>query len=170
MRDGFEKVTMGHIAAEIGISVRTLHRHFPSKSDIVWGVIDSSFEALQQELERSDPGVSAVDAISEAVVAVFSHSADDAGTTRARIKLIATTPELQTVRSAAFLRWRTQIMEFLAARLGEPADGLVPAAAAAAVQAAIMEALAWWARENDPGSPRIAVARALRGIVVVGSI
>ena len=35
LRDGYEHVTMAQLAAEAGISVRTLHRHFPSKADIV---------------------------------------------------------------------------------------------------------------------------------------
>ena len=167
---GYENVTMGQIADEVGVSVRTLHRYFPAKADIVWGEIDRSFDALQERFAQADPEMPTIEAISAAVVEVFTDADDEDESGRNRLHLIATTPELRSVRSAAFLRWRQEITLFVALRLGEPPDGLLPVAAGTAIQAAIMESLGWWAREGDPGSPGDAVARGLRGLAVVGGV
>lgn len=166
LRHGYDNVTMGQIADEVGLNVRTLHRYFPGKADIVWSGIEPSFSALQQRLALTDPATPTIDAISEAVTAVFADADEEGDTSRERLHLIATTPELQANRSAAFTRWRHEITLFVARRLGEPADGLLPIVAGAAIQAAIMESLGWWARQVDPGSPGEAVARGLRGVAV----
>lgn len=167
IRQGYEATTMEQIAREAGVSVRTLHRHFPGKSEIVWGAIDASFLALRDALQQQPRDAPAIDALTSAVVSVFDDSTAGYELSRTRIRLISTTPGLPPSQSEAFLQWRTEIAAFVAERLGEPADGLAVSAVSAAAQAAIMAALTWWATADDADSPREAVLTALNGVAAL---
>lgn len=163
-RDGYQATTMGGIASELGMSVRTLHRHFPTKADIVWGSIDESFLVLDEALGGAGEDVPIIDALVGALDAAFGIPGQDAET-QARMRLIATTPELQAHRSDAFLRWRRQIVQFITARTG--LDEPVALAVGAAVQAAILAAFADWATGPSELPAASAVARALHGLAVL---
>ncbi|MCC3275542.1 MULTISPECIES: acyl-CoA-like ligand-binding transcription factor [unclassified Arthrobacter] len=160
LRDGYENVTVGGIAAEVGVSVRTLHRHFPAKADIVWGAVDQTFDALREGFESADAGLPLMEQIIAAVAAAFGDEYADG---RQRIQLIVTTRELQAASSQMYQLWHRQLVEVIARRLGEPADALRPRVLATAVQAGIMEALAVWAFSDGDRSPVETVATALRG-------
>lgn len=156
---------MSQIAAETGVSVRTLHRYFPTKADIVWGGIEGSLDALRQGLARADETLPPMDAIAAVVASVFDQDADEVAVGRARIRLIATEPDLESTRPETYRQWREESIGYIARRLALPPDDVVPQAAGAAVQTAIMAGLSWWAVQDDPElSPVEAVARALRGL------
>lgn len=161
---GYDAVPMSRIAAEVGVSVRTLHRYFPAKADIVWGSVDDSFETIRRALATTGPDVPVADAVADAMGAAFT--AGDAGLVlaRERVRLIASTPELQAIRSETFDRWRAELTAFVARRLGEPVDGLVPVTTATALQSAMMAALAWWAQGHDDAEPREVVMSSVRGL------
>ncbi len=161
---------MADIAGEVGVSVRTLHRYFPSKADIVWGGIESSFEALRAAFETADERLSVIEAVRSVVMSVFDQQVEDLALTRIRLRLIATVPELQASRSETFERWREQLVAYVARRLGEPEDAITPVAAGAAIQAAMLRALAWWAVREEDASPADVVAQALRGLEKVASL
>ncbi|MGO4298773.1 acyl-CoA-like ligand-binding transcription factor [Leifsonia sp. RAF41] len=164
-RDGYRNVTMSQIAAETGVSVRTLHRYFPGKADIVWGGIEGSLDALRDGLAHADDTLPPLDAITAVVAAVFDQDADEVAVGRARMRLIATEPDLESTRPDTYRQWRAQTVAFFARRLGLPADDVVPQAAGAAVLSTIMSALSWWAVQDDSDiSPAAAVTRALRGL------
>jgi len=167
-RRGYTAMTMADIAAEIGLSVRTLHRYFPTKADIVWGGIDRSFDALQTAFGRLEPGLPLIEALIAAVAATFDLGEEELDVSRARLRIIASTPELQQVQSEAFVGWRRQIVAYIAERTGASPAELGPLAAGAAVQTAIMSALEVWA-SSDGGSPGKAVAAGLRGLALLGS-
>ncbi|GAA3112569.1 AcrR family transcriptional regulator [Kribbella aluminosa] len=164
LRHGYENVTMALISDELGVSVRTLHRYFPAKPDIVWGGIEGSLEALRAALAQADERAPIIEAITSAVVAVFGEDADQLAVTRARIRLIASTPKLEATRPDTYRHWREETVAYIARRLATPADGVVPRAVGAAVQTAIMEALAWWASRSESTAPVEAVRQALQGI------
>lgn len=161
---GYDSVTMATVAAEVGVSLRTLHRHFPSKVDLVWGALDESFTRLREELANTDPAMPVVRAVHAAIVASFSSPADGQHQHRERLRLIAITPELQAAQSDAFRQWRDGIVDFAASRLDLSTDDLVPMAIGAATQSATLAGLTWWAMHDDTGSPALAVGSALRAL------
>lgn len=166
-RRGYQGTTMGALADEVGVSVRTLHRYFPTKADIVWGGIEGAIDALAHGFATADESLPITDAITAVVLDVFDQDADALAVGRARMRLIATTPELRETRPETYRRWREQTIEFVARRLEASPSDIVPRAVGAAVQAAIDEALAWWAAGDRDASPAQAVAEALRGFDVI---
>lgn len=164
-RDGYRNVTMARIAAETGVSVRTLHRYFPTKADIVWGGIEGSLDALRTGLAHADDSLPPMDAIAAVVAAVFDQDADEVAVGRARMRLIATEPDLETTRPDTYRQWREETVAYFSRRLGLPPDDVVPQAAGAGLQTTIMSGLSWWALQDDPElSPVDAVTRALHGL------
>lgn len=161
---GYETASMGALAASVEMSVRTLHRYFPAKADIVWGGIEVSVDALQDELHAVARGIPIVDAVALAVSNVFARSVEDLGIMRLRLHLIARSPELQTKRSGTFEGWRETLIGYVAMRRGEPADSLTAVTSGAAVHTAIMEALTWWGLQDDDAHPSQRIAQALRGM------
>ncbi|GAA3860959.1 hypothetical protein GCM10022381_01670 [Leifsonia kafniensis] len=159
---------MGSLAAEVGMNVRTLHRYFPAKADIVWGGIESSIETLATELDNAAAGRSILDAVAGAVAGVFDQNADDLAIMRTRLRLIALSPELQANRSATFEGWRHAIIQFVASRREEDAGSLVCVTAGTAMHAAIMEALSWWALRKEVADPAGCIAEALHGLSALG--
>lgn len=109
---------MGRIEAEVGVSVRTLHRYIPTKADIVWCPIDTSFQDLHERLRQIDTETGILEALATTLVDGFEEGREDTETTRARLRLIAATPELHARNSEPFEHWRRQIAQFLAHRLG----------------------------------------------------
>lgn len=166
LRRGYAEVTMTEIAVDLGVSVRTLHRHFPAKADIIWGGIEGSLDALAGALATAPTGVSVLDAIAEALHEVMQGGEDAAGLelTRARLRVIARTPGLETTGPETYRRWREETTAFVARRLEVSPDELRPRVIGAAVQAAIDEGLRWWAVQDDAGSPTEAVVRAVRAL------
>lgn len=163
-RDGYEQVSMGALAAAVGMSVRTLHRYFPAKADIVWGGIETSIVALTEGLRDAGDSRPIIETVSEVVVDVFGRNTEDLAMMRSRLRLISLSPELRANRSATFEGWRRAIIEFIATRRGEPADSLVAVSVGTAIHTAIMEALSWWAMRSDVAEPASCVAEALRGL------
>lgn len=161
LRVGYQQASMSQIASEVGLSVRTLHRYFPAKADIVWGGIERSLDALSDGLRHANGELPVIEAITAVVVAVFDQNTDDGAVDRARLRLIATTPELRAARPETFELWRAQLIGFIGDRLGEPAGSLVPWVMGAAVQTTITEALAWWALHERTRGPGEVVERAL---------
>lgn len=169
-RHGYRAVTMSRIAEETGVSVRTLHRYFPTKADIVWGGIEGSIDALRRGIAAADDRLPPMEAIAAVIVSVFREDADEFAVGRARLRLIASEPELESTRPETYRRWHEETVGFFARRLHLPADDVVPQAAGAALQSAIMAGLSWWAAQEDDGLPAAeAVGRALRGIAALAS-
>lgn len=169
LRLGYQQSSMSRIANELGISVRTLHRYFPAKADIVWGGMETSLDALGEGLRSADAALPVIDAITAVVVDVFDQNEAEISVDRARLKLIATTPELRAARSETYELWREEIIGYIAGRLGSAAGSLTPRVMGAAVQITITEALAWWALHDAADSPGDVVARALRGFAAVAA-
>lgn len=161
---GYENASMGSLAESVGMSVRTLHRYFPTKADIVWGGIDVSIDALTAELNAAAGSSPIIDAVAHAITNVFARNAEDLKTMRARLRLIALSPELRTNRSSTFEGWRHAVVHFVATRRGEPARALIPFTAGAAIHMAIMEALTWWGLQEEPLDPADCITRALHGL------
>ncbi|MFC3996199.1 TetR family transcriptional regulator [Nocardiopsis sediminis] len=163
LRDGYPNVTMTRLATDLGVSLRTLHRYFPTKSDIVWGGTEGSLDALRRHLGAADPHATILEAITEAVIGVFSEDSDEPSLSQVRIRAIATTAEAGSSRPDTYAGWLDETAAFIARRTGRSAHEIGVRSAAAAIQAAISEALAIWAEDDGGESPAEAVAKALSG-------
>lgn len=158
---GYENTSMGSLAESVGMSVRTLHRYFPAKADIVWGGIEVSVDAFTAELNAAADSSPIVDAVAQAVTSVFARNIEDLKIMRARLRLIALSPELRANRSSTFEGWRHAVIHFVATRRGESTEALISVTAGAAIHTAIMEALNWWGLQDDSLDPTGCIAQVL---------
>lgn len=168
-RRGYADVSMAALAEAVGVSVRTLHRYFPAKADIVWGGVDGSIEALKQGLDEVDERLGTIEALRAAVLSVFARDAREVDLQRARLRLIVLSPDLRASQSATFEGWREALVGFIARRRGEATPSLAATALGAAAQTAIMEALSWWAVAGDNRDVSECVAEALGGLRELGA-
>jgi len=157
---GYAEVSIREVAEAAGVDLRTVHRYFPAKSDIIWGAVLSSFDDLATRLEATPDDRPPLDRIRLAVTGAVR--ADTGPLDRRRLRVIARTPELQSTFSPPFVAWRATIRAFVAARL-DPPDDLVATAVATAAQAVTLAALTWWA-EHPGTTPEDAVDRALAAL------
>ena len=52
LRSGFHKVTTNELAAELGVSKKTIYRHFRSKDELVEGVMETMMLEMESAIER----------------------------------------------------------------------------------------------------------------------
>ncbi|MCH1865741.1 TetR family transcriptional regulator [Nocardioides sp. CFH 31398] len=157
---GYSEVSVRDIAEAAGVDLRTVHRYFPAKSDVVWGTLVGAFDDLAERLEATPDDLPLVERIRLAVCSSIRADADPLD--RRRLRVVARSPELQSTFSPAFVAWRTTIHDFVASHLDE-SDDLRATALATAVQSVTLAALTWWA--DHPGTtPEDAVDRALASL------
>ncbi|NII42618.1 AcrR family transcriptional regulator [Curtobacterium flaccumfaciens] len=167
---GYEHATMSTIAERVGVALRTLHRYFPTKADIVWGGLERSIDALRGGLTRADDQRPVIEAVSAVIIEVFDDDGDELDVSRARLRLIATVPELQAIQTETFLLWQEQLSTYIARRVQTDPSGLVPIVAAKTLQAAVLHALQWWAVHDVNVNPSEVVTTALGGLLdILGS-
>ncbi len=68
----YEAITMGDVAKEADVAVRTVQRHFSSKNDILAAALRYPAEALAEELSNQLPAKSAKEDIRNLVAALFA--------------------------------------------------------------------------------------------------
>lgn len=161
---GYEQATMSTIADRVGVALRTLHRYFPTKADIVWGGLERSIDALRGGLTRADDRRPVIEAVSAAIIEVFDDDEDELDVSRARLRLIATVPDLQAIRTETFTLWQQQLSAYIAHRTEARPTDLVPVVAARTLQTAVLHALQWWAMNDVDGNPSDVVIIALDGL------
>jgi TetR/AcrR family transcriptional regulator, regulator of mycofactocin system len=145
-RRGFEETTMEDIAAELGISRRTLFRYFASKNDMVWGDFDWVLERLREELDRAPADGPVMEAMGRAVVASNHYEPEDLPELRIRMTLITTVPALQAHSMLRYAAWRRVIAEFVAQRLDQKPDDLIPETIGHAALGTSMAAFVRWVK------------------------
>lgn len=163
-RDGYADTTMKQVADELGVSLRTLHRHFPSKTDIVWGPLEGSIDQFRERLRETPATMPVHTAMQEAIIELISTQGNEHDTAFGWLEIIGRAPELRSAQSLALESWRRDLREFAAARLDLDPDGVEVAALAAGVQSATIEAISWWARHPHGGSLADAIRRAVQAL------
>jgi mycofactocin system transcriptional regulator len=149
---GFDETTVDDIAAAAGIGRRTFFRYFASKTDVVWGDLETVLARMRARLAASPPDEPLLEAVRQAVVAGNQYGPVDLPEFRARITLIATVPALQSSATLHFAEWRRVLAEFAAERLGQSVDDLTPQAIAHAALGVALAASNEWIRRGDDGS------------------
>jgi len=146
---GFDDVTVDDIAAAAGIGRRTFFRYYKSKNDAVWGDFESELQRMRSSLAAFPPQTPVMDVLREAIVA-FNHL-DPAQVPwhRARMRLILEVPALQAHSTLRYADWRAVVSEYVAARLGQPQDALLPQVIAYICLGAAVAAYEQWLRDED---------------------
>lgn len=165
---GYDATTMDEIASLAGIGRRTLFRYFPSKPDLVWGGLEPVVGRMRAVLEEATADESARDVIARAMTESLDLDAEHIEATRLRLRLMASDPALIGFGVTRLGANRDILADFIARRLGEPADGLRAQVLADAISSANFSALLWWAvRGTDEDAAAVAVAaldEVLRGL------
>lgn len=136
---GFDNVTVGEIAAEVGMAASTLYRHFPTKEHIViWDEHDAAIDAaLEQALRERRP----LDAIRHVFVNELATRYDaDLDFQLRRIQYIYATEQLHAAAVEADLRMRDELtagLEHFMTERNRPAAVIVSGAALLALDIAI---------------------------------
>lgn len=125
-RRGFDEVTMGDIAAEVGVGRRTLFRYFESKNDIPWGQFDRTLDGFRALLAAMPEDLPVHEAVQLGVQRFNEFPAGAQAEHRQRMRLILQTPTLQAHSALQYAAWRGVIAEYVADRLGLQPDDLLP--------------------------------------------
>lgn len=146
---GFDETTVDQIAAEAGVSRRTFFRYFDSKSAVLWNDFDAEIAAIRAALAEVGPEVPMMAAIQQVVVAANRYRAEDVAELRARMNLIGSVPALQASAAPHYDAWERAISDFVAGRIGQPADSLHPLTVGRTTLAACRAAYDRWVARAD---------------------
>lgn len=146
---GFDNTTVDEIAAAAGVSRRTFFRYFTTKSAVLWNEFDVEVETIRSQLAEAPADKPMMEAVREAVVAANHYRAEDVPELRARMTLITSVPNLQANATLHYAAWEEVISEFVATRLGQPAESLYPLAVGRATLAVCRAAYDQWVARAD---------------------
>ena len=141
VRQGFEETTVDQIAAEVGMSTRSLFRYFPSKEDMIVGDLVELGYAVAAALRDRPPGEAPWVALRQALQ-VCVDSLESSGQQRAA--MLATTPTLRIAMIKKHQRWQELLAPQLAERLtGSETDLRAQALVASALSCLDVAATKW---------------------------
>ncbi len=146
---GFESTTIEQIAVQAGVSKRTFFRYFSSKANVLWSEFDREVGTIHAALAGVPAGVPMMDAIRRAVVTANHYGPQDVPELRMRMNLIGCVPALQSSAAVHYDAWERAISDFVATRIGQPADSLYPLAVGRATLAACRAAYDRWSARAD---------------------
>lgn len=165
---GFEETTVEQIAAEVGMSARSVFRYFDTKEDMVVGSMQESGAALAGALAERPADEDPWQALRGALDVLLDHVARNKADALARARMFASTPSLRAAREQKQATWRELLVPGVLARLsgGSPADRELRAAAiTTAVLGCLGVAAARWSEQGgtaDLGEMLDAAIRAVR--------
>lgn len=125
-RQGFSETTLEHIASAVGVGKRTIFRYYPSKNDILWGQFDDNLVRFAEALQRMPADMPVFEAVYRGIVDFNRFDVDVMDHHRERMALILKTPELQAHSALRYQQWRRVIEEFVADRLGQHCNTVIP--------------------------------------------
>lgn len=146
---GFEATTVDDIAAAAGIGRRTFFRYFRSKNDVPWGDFNAQLERMRTYLAGVPDHAGIMDALRAAVVDFNELDPHEVPWHRRRMELILRVPALQAHSTLMYAAWRAVVAQYVAKRLGQHEDGLVPQAVAYAVLGTCVAAYEEWLAAGD---------------------
>jgi AcrR family transcriptional regulator len=164
---GYDQATVDDITERAGLGRTTFFRHYRAKEDVIFPDHDRLLEQIRVRLAASTHRT-ALAAVSDAVRLVLLHYLEEGDLARRRYALTSTVPALRDREIASVARYQRLFREFLADRMGGPAQ-LAPLRAelmAAAVVAAHNHVLRRWLRGECP-DPVAEVGEAMRQVIAL---
>ena len=107
-----------------------LFRYFPGKAAIAWGEFDEQIDLMLEYLADVPEQTPLRDALADALIAFNTFPREQTEAHRLRMRLLLGVDELQAHSTLVYADWRRAVAGFVAARLGQAVDDLVPAATA----------------------------------------
>jgi AcrR family transcriptional regulator len=145
---GFECVTVEQIAAAAGISVRSVHRYFPAKEDMVVGTFAANGTFVRDALEGRPVGEPVMESL-HAAYATMLRRRPQTQRDKVAIRLLSCTPSLHARNAEKHLAWAELLEPIIAERVhGEDA----PLRSRVLVQASLSvfsAALSAWADSRE---------------------
>lgn len=149
MTKGFERTTVGELAAAAGLGRRTFFRYFPTKQDVVFGALDAQLDALRRALATEPVPVPPLEAVHHGFLAVNDYPASELPTLRIRMVLLTSVPELAAHAALRYREWERVIAADTMARTGLRPGDLLPTLLARCTLAAMQAAFATWLASPD---------------------
>lgn len=162
---GYDATSMDDVAAALGVSRRSLFRHFPVKAELVWYGFEPFLRRFGESLDTPGAPGPVLAVIEHALVS--SLAADEVALQGARVRLalIHRHAELRAFNSAGLGEVRDRVRALLERRLDLPAGSLESHVLADAVTAAAFAALRHWAVADGGPDPEPTLHRALAALV-----
>lgn len=108
IEQGFDEVTVGEIAAEVGMAPSTLYRHFATKEDLVlWDEHDVAIDAALEQALKKQPPLAAIRDVF--VTELGTRYDEDLDFQLTRIKYIYDTEQLHAAAVEADFRARDEL-------------------------------------------------------------
>jgi mycofactocin system transcriptional regulator len=145
---GFDETTVDDIAAAAGIGRRTFFRYYKSKNDVLWGDFEHELQQMRAWLADCPADISMMEALREAVVRFNHLDAAQIPWHRRRMTLILQVPALQAHSTLRYAAWRAVVAEFVAHRLNQQVDDLLPQVIAHALLGTAVASYAQWLKED----------------------
>jgi mycofactocin system transcriptional regulator len=147
-QNGFDTTTVDDIAAAAGIGRRTVFRYYASKNDIPWGAFDEQLDRMRATFAGLPADLPVMTGVRVAVLDFNDVAPAELPWHRSRLRLILDTPALQAHSTLRYAAWRQVVVDYAAARLGLPPDGLLPQTIGHASLGVALAAYERWLREE----------------------
>jgi len=153
---GFEKTTIGQIAAEVGMSGRSVSRYFASKEDMVVGNLRVIGQGIADRLETRPSDEPPWEALRGALDEhLDTLNSDPDGTMLATSVMLANTPALRAALANKHAEWENLLAPLVVRHLGGSPElrGLRARALVSAALACLTTAVTEWTRSG--GTKRV---------------
>jgi mycofactocin system transcriptional regulator len=161
--NGFDATTMDDIAAAVGVGRRTLFRYYPSKNDILWGQFDESLREFRRTFRQLPADTPLPEAIRDAIIKFNTFDSAALPQHRRRMSLLLGTPALLAHSELRYAAWRAVVAEYVADRLGERPEDLLPTLAGRIALAVAISAYERWLA-TDAGTLPTLIGQAAAGL------
>ena len=156
LADGYEGTTLDAIAAQAGISRRTIFLHFKSKDDILFAWQEAGWASLYADLLKTSPDVPPLEAVRDLVLSYIAHYTSEEMT--AIDRLMRSSDSLQARKQAFYAEQEQALFATLCQVWRQPERRLALRMVAVLSVGAMRVATQAW---NDHPEPRKPVAEFL---------
>jgi AcrR family transcriptional regulator len=114
---GYDNVTVAEIAAEAGVSVKTLFQHFRAKEDLLIAEISEIHDEMIDAMRTRAPGTTPLQSVTDWVVQYSARRPAD-GLER-WMRMVGTGPAILSMRRRLYDEWENALVEVLADEANE---------------------------------------------------
>lgn len=152
---GFDTTTVDDVAHAAGIGRRTFFRYYASKNDVPWGSFDELLHRMRETFAGLPQDIPVLQGIRRAVLEFNAVEPTEQPWHRRRLQLILNTPALQAHSTLRYASWRQVVADYVAQRLAQPADGLIPQSVAHACLGVCIAAYERWLADEGAELPTL---------------